>query len=79
MIHCQHRHPLGESYCVECNTDKVKADERQRVLDLINHRLTESASRDVRMALLRLKGDLLTSATPIAGSLRGQPTRQLLG
>ncbi len=30
----------------------------QRVLDLINQRLTESASRDVRMTLLRLRDDL---------------------
>lgn len=58
MIHCPHRHPMGESYCTACNEDKARANERQRVIDMINHRLTESASRDVRMALLRLRDDL---------------------
>lgn len=55
---CPHKHPLGKEFCTECDNDKARANERQRVLDLINQRLTESASRDVRMALLRLRDDL---------------------
>ena len=55
---CPHAQPFGEDYCTHCQADKARADERQRVLDLINQRLTESASRDVRMALLRLRDDL---------------------
>jgi hypothetical protein len=56
-MNCRHGYE-SINHCVECNTDKAKADEKQRVLDLINQRLTESASRDVRMALLRLRDDL---------------------
>mgnify|MGYP003451525860 FL=1 len=58
MIHCPHRHPMGESHCTACNEDKARANERQRVIDMINLRLTASASRDVRMALLRLKDEI---------------------
>lgn len=58
---CRHNHPFPE-HCTECHTEaarwSAKADERKRVMDLINNRLTESHSRDVRMALLRLRDDL---------------------
>jgi hypothetical protein len=60
MIHCPHRHDQGEPYCPACQRDK----ERQRVLDLINQRLTESHSRDVRMAFLRLKDELTSARQP---------------
>lgn len=82
MSQCRHSHPFPE-HCAQCKDEAARwsaqKDERQRIMDLINNRLTESHSRDVRMALLRLRDDLLTSATPIAASLRGQPTRQPLG
>jgi hypothetical protein len=58
MIHCPHRHPMGESYCTACQQDKAKVSERQKILDLINQRLTEAHSREIRMMLLRLKDDI---------------------
>ena len=61
MSHCRHNHPYPEN-CAECRDEAARwsaqADERKRIMDLINHRLTESHSRDVRMALLRLRDDL---------------------
>lgn len=58
---CRHNHPFPE-HCAQCKDEaarwSAKADERKRVMDLINNRLTESHSRDVRMALLRLRDDL---------------------
>ena len=58
---CRHNHPFPE-HCTECRDEAARwsaqADERKRIVDLINHRLTESHSRDVRMALLRLRDDL---------------------
>ena len=58
---CRHNHPYPE-HCELCNIEAARwsaqADERKRIMDLINNRLTESHSRDVRMALLRLRDDL---------------------
>lgn len=58
---CRHNHPFPE-HCTECKREadrwSAQADERKRIMDLINNRLTESHNRDVRMALLRLRDDL---------------------
>jgi hypothetical protein len=51
---------MGSEYCVECDKDTARANERQRVLDMINLRLTAAQSGDVIHALLRLKEDLKT-------------------
>lgn len=61
MSQCRHSHPFPE-HCTECRDEQItwsiKQDERKRVIDMINRRLTESASRDVRMALLRLRDEI---------------------
>jgi hypothetical protein len=58
MIACPHAHPYGESYCTYCQQDKARSEEKQRLLDMIEFRLKAAQSRDVRMVLLSLKGEL---------------------
>lgn len=58
MIHCPHRHPYGESYCTKCQKDKAATSEKKKVLDLINHRISEAHSEDVIRTLMRLKEDI---------------------
>ena len=49
---------MGQPYCPQCNKETARSNERQRVLDMINLRLTAAQSGDVRHALLRLKDEL---------------------
>lgn len=57
---CRHNQP--PELCPDCKTETARwsaqADERKRIIDLINKRRTESASHDVRMALLRLRDEI---------------------
>jgi anti-sigma factor RsiW len=58
---CRHNHPFPE-HCSECKTEAARwgaqADERQRIMSIINKKFETARSREVRVALAILRDEI---------------------